>query len=74
MCAVRACVHQSVNDARVNTPCTAILTCVLLGPALCAAAAVGNLDELKRMQALGADINSGDYDARTVMPRHSTAS
>jgi len=37
------------------------------GPALCAAAASGNLEELKRLKALGADINSGDYDARTAI-------
>jgi len=37
------------------------------GPALCAAAAAGNLEELKRMKALGADINNGDYDARTAI-------
>ncbi len=42
------------------------LTLHLTSTALCAAAYAGNLEELKRMKALGADINSGDYDARTV--------
>ena len=38
-----------------------------LSEQLCAAAAMGNVGEVRRLASSGADVNQGDYDKRTAM-------